>query len=139
MEAFPMADDHTGTFIVDGWMADGPNGRIVLNGRRCARCGVCGWPPTSHCKACGGAELSEVTLGPEAELHSVTVDRMGAFTGRPHLVGQVRFAEGPFVQGFVDGDIDAPPPIGVAVEMTPFVVESGGEQLITYAFKQKEG
>ena len=134
-----MSQTAADTYIVDGWMGDGPDGRIVLLGRRCQRCGTCAWPPAARCKACGSDQVTEETLGPEAELYSYTIDRMGTFIGRPHLVGQVRFPQGPFVQGFIDGDIEQPPAIGASVDLVPFIVESGGEQLVTYAFRAKEG
>jgi uncharacterized OB-fold protein len=127
------------TFIVDDWMGSSPGGRVHLKGQRCASCGTCLWPPAAHCKACGSSELTAVELGPDAELYAVTVDRTGTFLGYPHLVGQVRFAEGPFAQGFVAAEIDDPPAIGAVVELVPFEVESSGERLLTYAFKGKEG
>ena len=128
----------TTTIIVEEWMGDSPGGRMHLKAQRCSRCGVCQWPPSARCKACSGAELTAATLGPDAELWSVTVDRMGTFLGHPHLVGQVRFPEGTFAQGYVVGEIDQPPDIGSAVELVPFEVTSGDTPLLTYAFKAKE-
>jgi uncharacterized OB-fold protein len=133
-----MADDLESPFIVDGWMGDSPGGRMHLKGVRCTRCGTCAWPPSAHCKACGSAEFTPVELGPDAELYSWTIDRMGTFLGRPNLVGQVRFPEGTFVQGFIDADVEHPPAVGAAIELVPFPVESGGDHLLTYAFKLKE-
>lgn len=127
------------SYIVEDWMGASPDGRMHLRAQRCGACGVTAWPPSTSCKSCGSRALSRVEIGPDAELYAVTTDRMGTFLGYPHLVGQVRFPEGVFAQGFVLGDADAPPAVGSDVELVPFGVESGGEQLITYAFKVKEG
>ena len=134
-----MAETTASRFIVEGWMTEGPGGRICLLGQRCGRCQVHLWPPVARCKACGSAELVSVELGTEAELHAVTVDRTGLLLGRPYLVGQARFPQGPFVHGFVAGDIDDPPPIGAPVELVPFEIDGGGERLTTYAFQVREG
>jgi len=50
----------------------------------------------------------------------------------------VRFPEGTFAQGYVDGEVDDPPPIRSAVELVPFEVPDGDATLLTYAFKAKE-
>jgi uncharacterized OB-fold protein len=125
-------------FIVDGWMQARPDGRLELLGRQCEECGVAVFPPTAHCSACASDRVREIALGPEAELHSITVDRMGTFIGRPHLVGQVRFDQGPFVQGFIDEDMEHPPPVGATVELVPFELLDGDEPVLTYAFRVKE-
>jgi uncharacterized OB-fold protein len=134
-----MAESTASEFIIEDWMGESPGGRVYLKGQHCARCHVHLWPPVARCKACGSAELVSVELGPEAELHAVTVDRTGLLLGRPYLVGQARFPQGPFVQGFVAGDVDDPPPIGATVELVPFELDSGGERLTTYAFQAREG
>jgi len=131
-----MAED--GTFIVDGWMAHSPGGRLHLTGQRCAECATYLWPPAACCKACGGQSLADIELGPEGALWAVTVDWIGSFLGRPNLVGQVCFPEGTFVQGFVVGNVDVPPKIGSPMELIPFEVPNRGGPLITYAFRAME-
>jgi uncharacterized OB-fold protein len=114
--------------------------RLQLVGQRCSACNTYYFPRTARCKACGSGDLAEALLGPEGELHSITVDRTGTFLGRPHLVGQARFPEGPFVQGFVAAEIEAAPAIGSAIELVPFEVPApeGDGALLTYGFAPKE-
>jgi uncharacterized OB-fold protein len=125
-------------FIVNGWMRDAAGGRLVLVGQRCAECGVVTFPMTARCSACSSDRVTETTLGPDATLTSITVDRMGTFLGRPHLVGQVQFAEGTFVQGFVAAEIDEPPTVGAGIELVRFEILDRDEPLVTYGFKAKE-
>lgn len=129
-------------FIVPAWMRLAADGRrLQLVGQHCRSCGVTMFPRTARCKACGSADSSEVMLGPDATLHSVTLDGMGGLLGRPTLIGQIQFAEGPFVQGFVDAPLDAEPQIGSAIELVPFSVPAPGREgsLITYGFHPKGG
>ena len=111
-----------------------------LLGQRCRACGVHFFPPVASCKHCASTDLEQALLGPEAVLHSVTTDHMGTFLKRPHLVGQVQFDEGAFVQGFVDAAIEAEPTIGCRIELVPFEVPApGGEgTLVTYGFRPRE-
>lgn len=131
-----MAEDRE--FMIAEWTAEGRDSRLRLVGATCNSCSVCLWPPSARCKACGSDDLAELQLGPFAELWSVTVDRIGLFVGRPTLVGQVRFPEGTFVQGYVVGDVGEPPPIGSPMELVPFELARGDESFVTYAFKATE-
>ena len=72
----------TGEFIIPAWMrwADGSR-RLQLLGQRCNACGVTFFPRTACFKACGSAEVGEVALGPECELHAITVDFFNAGGG----------------------------------------------------------
>jgi uncharacterized OB-fold protein len=125
-------------FIIDGWMELADDGRVRLLGQRCEACGTVYFPKSARCKRCSSAHTVEQALGPEAELHSYTIDRLGTFRGEPHLVGQVQFAEGAFAQGYIDGPVDALPMIGSTVDLVPFEVSVEGEPTITYAFKPRE-
>jgi uncharacterized OB-fold protein len=127
-------------FIVPGWLRSASNGRLVLIGRRCLDCGVSFFPPAARCKSCGSSRGEESEFGPEAALHSFTVDRTGTFLGRPHLVGQAVFSNGAFVQGFVDAPIDAPPALDSPVALVPLEVPvpRTEEKLVTYAFRPLE-
>ena len=130
-----MNEEQDTPFIVEEWMGASPGGHVTLKGRRCGHCDVVLWPPVARCEACGGADLAPAELGPDAELHSITTDWTGTFLGYPHLVGQVRFPEGTFVQGFVAAPIDGAPAIGAAVRLVPFPVKVQGTELVTYAFE----
>lgn len=126
--------------ILPAWIKAAPDSRLLqLIGQNCGQCGVTFFPRTARCKACGSANVSEFRLGPDAILHSITTDETGTFLGRRHLVGQVQFREGAFVQGFVDAPLDREPTIGSPVELVPFDVPApGGEgTLVTYAFRPK--
>jgi uncharacterized OB-fold protein len=128
-------------FILPGWMQPVEGGRrLQLMGQRCRACGIYFFPRTKSCKACNSIELEEALLGPEAELYSVTTDRIGFPLGRQHLVGQVRFEQGAYVQGFVAADVENQPAIGSRVELVPFEVPSpsGEGMLITYGFQPKQ-
>ncbi|MBI5947263.1 MAG: hypothetical protein HY875_03905 [Chloroflexi bacterium] len=136
-----QAEQEGSAFIVPEWMRwASDRKRLVLVGQRCRACGIAFFPKTARCKACYSAEVVEAEFGPEAELHSVTIDHTGTFLGRPHLVGQVRLDDGPFAQGFVDAGVDAEPAIGSRVDLVPFSVPAlqGTGTLTTYAFRPKE-
>lgn len=129
-------------FILPGWMQPLEGGRrLRLQGQRCRACGVHFFPRTQSCKACSSTDLEEALLGPEAELHSVTTDRIGIPLGRQHLVGQVRFEQGAYVQGFIVADVEDPPAVGTMIELVPFEVPSpsGEGILITYGFQPRQG
>ena len=126
-------------FLVPGWMEATSDNRVRLLAQRCNACGTVYFPKTARCKRCSSKDLAEVAIGPEAELHSFTTDRIGGFLRRPHLVANVRFAEGAFVQGYMDGPIDeAPPVVGSMVDVVPFEVEVKGEPGLTYAFRARK-
>jgi uncharacterized OB-fold protein len=120
------------------WAEDGR--RLQLVGQRCDACGVAFFPRTVRCTACGSADVYELALGPDAELHAVTVDRTGAVLGTPQLIGQARFAQGTFVQGIVAADVDAELSPGTPMELVPFTVPApgGSGSLVSYAFAVKE-
>ena len=122
-------------FLVPEWMEAADDGRICLIGQRCADCGTVYFPRTARCKRCSSDQVVPERLGPTAELHSFTVDRVGTWVGRPHLVGQVQFPSGPFVQGYIDGSVDEPPAIRSTVDLVPFEVQVHGEPAVTYAFR----
>lgn len=127
-------------FMVPEWMQSADSGRrIELLGQTCARCEVTYFPKSARCKACGSADLRQVTLTGPATLHSVTVDLQGNFLGTAYLVGQAQFPEGPFVQGFIDGEVENPPAIGTVLELVPFEAPVPGQEgaLITYGFRPK--
>ena len=124
-------------FIVDGWIEPADDGKVVLVGQRCERCATAYFPASQLCKRCSSADVVPIRLGPEAELHSYALDRMGTFLGYPHLVGQVRFAEGPFVQGYISAPADSQPVIGAAVDLVPFEIEVNGTPTLTYAFQTR--
>jgi uncharacterized OB-fold protein len=132
-----MSDNDTAEPAVSGWMRLLDDGRINLLARRCKNCATVLFPPPVRCTACSNDRLHEVPLGPEAVLYSITVDRLGTFLRRPHPVGQVRFTEGPLVQGYVDADVDSLPSVGTAMELVPFQVPDGDQALLTYAFRTK--
>jgi len=126
--------------MVCEWMQSAGSGRrMELMGQLCARCGVTGFPKSARCKACGSGELRQVILTGPAILHSVTIDTQGTFLGTPYLVGQAQFPEGPFVQGFIEGEVENPPAIGAELELVPFEVPAPGEEgtLTTYGFRPK--
>jgi uncharacterized OB-fold protein len=128
-------------FILPGWMQPVEGGRrLQLLGQRCRDCGIHFFPRTQSCKACNSTALEQAILGPEAELYSVTADRIGIPLGRPHLVGQVRFEQGAYVQGFVAADVENPPAIGSRIDLVPFELPSlsGEGVLITYGFQPKQ-
>jgi uncharacterized OB-fold protein len=122
-------------FIVGSWMESTDDGRMRLLGQRCEACGTVYFPKSAHCKKCSSGQVVEYALGPEAELHSFAVDRLGTFVGKPHLVGQVRFSEGAFAQGYIDASIDEPPSVGSTVDLVPFEITIHDEPTVTYAFR----
>ncbi|MCZ0942230.1 MAG: zinc ribbon domain-containing protein [Gammaproteobacteria bacterium] len=126
--------------IVPDWLVQHDDQRLTLNGQRCADCGTSAFPRTASCPSCCSRELQDLSLGPNAHLFSITVDRVGFPLGHPFLVGQARFEEGAVVQGFVIGDVDNPPAIGSPLELVPFGVPHPGtkELLTTYGFRPVE-
>ena len=125
-------------FLVPSWMEATSDNRVRLLAQRCGACGTVYFPKTALCKRCSSRDVVEVRIGPEAELHSYTIDRMGGFLKRPHLVGNVRFPEGAFIQGYIDGSIEETPVIGSTVDLVPFEVEVKGEPGLTYAFRTRK-
>jgi uncharacterized OB-fold protein len=133
-----MTSTNDADLILDGWMRVIDDNRMQLLGARCEDCGIVAFPRPTYCPACSSDQLVEAILGPHGVLYSITVDRVGGFLRRPHVVGQVAFGDGPIVQGYVDAEIESPPAIGTAVEVVPFEVRDGEHAMVTYAFRAKE-
>jgi len=130
----------TTEFAVPEWIRPLADGRLRLVGQRCRACGTHAFPRTARCPRCASPELDEALLGPEATLYSVTVDRANPTDAHHAIVGQARFDDGAYVQGYVLGDRNAPPRTGERVEVvryafTPF---GEGEPATTYGFRSLE-
>ena len=122
--------------ILDGWFEPTDDGRLRLLAQRCGPSGIVVFPRQFRSVHCEPDELEDITLSVEAELWSWTV----ADIGMPVMIGQAKFPEGPVVQGYVQGDPESPPDIGVTVEVVPHVVPlppRGEETAVTYAFRVK--
>jgi uncharacterized protein len=126
-------------FLVADWIHSLENGRLKLVGQRCRACGTCAFPRTTACKQCSSTDLEQSLLGPDATLYSVTTDRTSTSPANHKLVGQVRFPNGAYVQGYVTGDINHPPKIGALVEMVPYELRfADGQTGNTYGFRVTE-
>jgi hypothetical protein len=79
------------------------------------------------------------TVSPDAILYSVTTDRTSTSAENHKLVGQAQFTDGAYVQGYVAGDVNRPPRIGVPIELVPYELRfSDGQTGATYGFRVKE-
>jgi len=126
-------------YLVPDWIVPLNNGRLQLIGQRCCGCRTLAFPRTAACKKCSSTNLEQALLGPDAILYSVTTDRTSTSPENHKLVGQVRFTDGAYVQGYVAGDVNHPPRIGASVELAPYELRFfDGQTGTTYGFRIKE-
>lgn len=123
-------DDHP-TPILPGLFEPTADGRLHLLASRGG--GVTLFPRREGTATAAPQDTEPVVLAPEGTIHSWTISRVPV----PTLIAQVKFAEGPFVQGYVDGDPEHPPAIGDRVDVVPYVITlpGGDEQATTYGFR----
>jgi uncharacterized OB-fold protein len=126
-------------YLVPDWIVPLDDGRLKLIGQRCCGCGTLAFPRTTACKKCSSTNLEQALLGPDAILYSVTTDRTSTSAENHKLVGQAQFTDGAYVQGYVAGDVNHPPRIGVPIELVPYELRfSDGQTGATYGFRVKE-
>lgn len=119
--------------ILPGLFEPTGDGRLRLCATRGG--GVTLFPRREATATAGPEEVEDVLLDPEAVVHSWTVSHVPTSVA----IAQVRFADGPFVQGYLDGDPQSPPEIGEVVDVVPYPVAIPGtdEQALTYAFRRR--
>lgn len=126
-------------YLVSSWIHPLEDGRLKLIGQRCRSCGTQAFPRTTACKKCSSTDLEPALLGPDAILYSVTTDRTSTLAANHKLIGQVRFPDGAYVQGYVAGDVNHPPTIGAPVELAPYELKfPDGQTGTTYGFRIRE-
>jgi uncharacterized OB-fold protein len=138
-----MKDLQTPGIIVPEWMefADAEKRRMRLRASRCRSCATHTFPPVDACPKCSAQDVEDARIGPDAELYTYTI--LTRPPGYPDiataLIGQARFAEGPIVTGWVDGDPANPPPVGTPIEVVAYDLpdSNGSGVAVTYAFRPK--
>jgi len=93
---------------------------IVFPVSRCDRCGRAQLPDRLVCRFCGGTNLQDDSLPPEATLETYTRIRVppADFAGQaPYVVLVARLAEGVQVTGRLEGEQEEELPLGTPLRL----------------------
>ena len=112
--------------------------RYALIGEKCPTCGEFIFPPRDVCPACAAEAKVPYQLSGKGEVYSYTViqDAPAGFEEQaPYVLAIIKLDEGPMLTAQLT-DLDAPPEIGMKVEMvTRKLRTEGKEGMIIYGYK----
>jgi len=106
------------------------DGTVRLLASRCADCGQVYFPRTTICVACGGTELADTEIGPDAELFSYSRVHMPTLNFKPPYLAGLGLVEGLRVFAPVI-DVNEPA-VGMKLELKALALGDGSK--LGYAF-----
>jgi len=106
------------------------DGRVHLLASRCADCGQVYFPRATICVACGGSDLADTEIGPDAELFSFSRVHMPTLNFKPPYLAGLGLVEGLRVFAPVI-DVDEPA-VGMKLELRALALGDGSR--LGYAF-----
>jgi uncharacterized OB-fold protein len=115
------------------------NGRVVLVGRRCKKCGKRSFSRTQYCDACRGDEFEAIDLGGSGKLYSFSEVHIAPPQFKtPYVIGYVDMADDIRVFGQVENcaaDLKLDDPVEVVLGTVRL---DNGEPVQSYKFRKQE-